>query len=105
MVAALAEFHHAARGPLSHRQGCRHSGGATHRASDALSRAERPVVAIAEANLNDYAGMYLTPASGKPGTFASALSPLPSDAKLKVRGRAATSRPGASSWSAKRPAG
>lgn len=53
-----------------------------------------PWVAIAEANLNDYAGMYLTPASGKPGTFASALSPLASDAKVKVRGRA----PHASPW-------
>lgn len=47
-----------------------------------------PWVALAEANLNDYAGMYLIPLSGKPGAFTSALSPLPGEAKIKVRGRA-----------------
>lgn len=48
-----------------------------------------PWVAITEANVTDYPGMYLTPAAGKPaGTFTSALSPLPGQTKLKMRGRA-----------------
>ena len=47
-----------------------------------------PWVAIAEANVNDYAGMYLAPVAGKPGTFTAALSPLPGQSSVKVRGRA-----------------
>lgn len=34
-------------------------------------------VAVTEADLTDYAGMYLTGARGEPGTLATALSPLP----------------------------
>lgn len=52
-------------------------------------------VAITEANVTDYPGMYLLPAAGMPaGTFTSALSPLPGQTKLKMRGRA----PHASPW-------
>jgi alpha-glucosidase len=53
-----------------------------------------PWVAIAEANLNDYAGMYLTPLAGKAGAFTSAFAPLPGERQVKVRGRA----PHASPW-------
>lgn len=52
-----------------------------------------PWLAIAEANVNDYAGMYLTPLAGKRGTFVSALAPLPGQSRIKVKGRAPHSSP------------
>ncbi len=39
--------------------------------------AGRPWIAVTEAGLTDYAGMYLSAVEGEPGTLASRLSPLP----------------------------
>ncbi|MFC1547015.1 glycoside hydrolase family 97 protein [Candidatus Neomarinimicrobiota bacterium] len=47
-----------------------------------------PYVALAEADLTDYAAMYLTGAEESPTTFASKLSPLPSDTSVCVKGTA-----------------
>ena len=52
-------------------------------------------LAVTEANLTDYAGMYLSPLQGRPGTLTSKLSPLPGrEDGAKVIGRA----PHASPW-------
>ena len=52
-------------------------------------------VAVTEANLTDYAGMYLSAVAGQPGTLAARLSPLPGRAdRAKVLGKA----PHASPW-------
>ena len=51
-------------------------------------------LAVAEANLTDYAGMYLTPVPGIPETLESRLSPLPSRPGVKVR----TAAPLQSPW-------
>jgi alpha-glucosidase len=48
--------------------------------------------AVTEANVNDYAGLYLAPAGG--GLLAARLSPLPKEPKLAVR----ASLPHASPW-------
>lgn len=40
---------------------------------------------ITEANLTDYAGMYLSPAAGRPGVLAARLSPLPGEPDVAVR--------------------
>lgn len=46
-------------------------------------------LAVTEANLTDYAGMYLAPVEGQPGTLVSRLSPLPGRADgAKVVGHA-----------------
>lgn len=46
-------------------------------------------VAVTEAGLRDYAGMYLAPVDGQPGTLISKLSPLPGrDDGVKVVGKA-----------------
>jgi alpha-glucosidase len=50
--------------------------------------------AVTEANLTDYAGMYLVPSSGRPATLLSRLSPLPKEPKLAVK----ASLPHASPW-------
>lgn len=42
-------------------------------------------LAITEANLRDYAGMYLAPGKKSPGTLVSRLSPLPNDQGVAVR--------------------
>jgi alpha-glucosidase len=47
-----------------------------------------PYIAITEANLTDYAAMYLTRVEGSPTTFASNLSPLQSDPGVCVKGTA-----------------
>ena len=55
----------------------------------------RTWVAVTEADLTDYAGMYLTGVAGAPGTLAAKLSPLPGRGDgAKVVGRA----PFASPW-------
>ena len=57
--------------------------------------AARPVwIAVTEASLKDYAGMYLSAVEGEPGAFSAKLSPLPgrSDA-AKVLGRTPFSTP------------
>ena len=52
-------------------------------------------LAITEANLTDYAGMYLAGVEGEPGALTAKLSPLPGrDDRAKVLGRA----PHASPW-------
>ena len=52
-------------------------------------------IAVTEANLADYAGMYLSGVEGKPGTLAARLSPLPGRTDgAKVLGKA----PHASPW-------
>jgi alpha-glucosidase len=52
-------------------------------------------IAVTEANLTDFAGMYLSPVAGEPGTLAAKLSPLPGRTdRAKVVGRA----PFASPW-------
>ena len=51
-------------------------------------------LAVAEANLTDYAGMYLTPVPGIPETLESRLSPHPSRPGVKVR----TAAPLQSPW-------
>jgi alpha-glucosidase len=50
--------------------------------------------AVTEANLTDYAGMYLAPAGGRPATLITRLSPLPKEPKLAVK----ASLPHASPW-------
>lgn len=45
-------------------------------------------IAITEANLTDYAGMYLKPVPGKPNFLISALSPWPDNPEIKVKGSA-----------------
>jgi len=52
-----------------------------------------PYVAISEANLTDYAGMYLSGVSGLSNTLISKLSPLPSDNGVKVNGSAPHATP------------
>lgn len=47
-----------------------------------------PWVAVAEANLTDYAGMGLVPDALRPGTLRATLAPLPNEADVKVRGTA-----------------
>ena len=47
-----------------------------------------PAVAITEANLTDYAGMYLTRADGTGTVLRSALSPLPGEGDVKVKATA-----------------
>jgi alpha-glucosidase len=63
-----------------------------------LERADgagRPWLAVTEANLTDYAGMYLSGIEGESGTLAAKLSPLPGRADgAKVIGKA----PHASPW-------
>ena len=55
----------------------------------------RAWIAVTEANLTDYAGMYLSGVEGKPGTLAARLSPLPGRKDgAKVLGKA----PHASPW-------
>jgi len=57
--------------------------------------AGRAWVAVTEANLTDYAGMYLAGIAGEPGTLAARLSPLPGRTDgAKVVGKA----PHASPW-------
>lgn len=51
-------------------------------------------VAIMEANLIDYAGMYLSGLQNHPGTLVSSLSPLPGQTKIKVK----SSTPHSSPW-------
>ena len=51
-------------------------------------------LAVTEANITDYAGMYLTPAPGIPETLESRLSPHPGRAGVKVR----TAAPLQSPW-------
>lgn len=46
-----------------------------------------PWVAITEANLEDYAGMYISGCTGKPSTLVSNLSPYPEDKTVRVKGR------------------
>lgn len=48
---------------------------------------DKTSLAITEAHLDDYAGMYLACVPGKPGVFASRLSPLPGSPHVKVRAR------------------
>jgi alpha-glucosidase len=50
--------------------------------------------AVSEANLTDYAGMYLSGANDRPAVLTSRLSPLPSEPKVAVR----ASLPHASPW-------
>lgn len=50
--------------------------------------------AITEANLTDYAGMYLAPSEGRSATLTSRLSPLPKEPKLAVK----AALPHASPW-------
>jgi alpha-glucosidase len=45
-------------------------------------------VAITEANLNDYAGMYLTGVASRPGVLVSRLSPWPDNPLVKVKAKA-----------------
>lgn len=47
-----------------------------------------PAVAITEANLTDYAAMYLTPTEGAANVLRSDLSPLPKQSEIKVKGTA-----------------
>ncbi len=55
-------------------------------AMPALFRAADDVwVAVTEANLTDYAGMYLTGTAGDPSLLSSALSPLPDSSGVCVR--------------------
>ncbi len=55
----------------------------------------RAWIAVTEANLTDYAGMYLAGVAGEPGTLAARLSPLPGRSdRAKVIGKA----PFASPW-------
>jgi len=57
--------------------------------------AGRAWLAVTEANLTDYAGMYLSGVQGEPGTLAARLSPLPGRSdRAKVVGKA----PHASPW-------
>ena len=44
-----------------------------------------PWIAISEADLEDYAGMYLAASEAKPGAFISRLAPLPADTSLVAR--------------------
>src|SRR5690606_7733698 len=53
-----------------------------------LEYPEGPFVAITEANLTDYAGMYLSGAADHPGTLLTSLSPWPGQEKVKVKGSA-----------------
>jgi len=46
---------------------------------------EKIWAAVTEANLTDYAGMYLTAAPGRPGTLVSTLSPRLDNPKIKVK--------------------
>ncbi|UCH09852.1 MAG: glycoside hydrolase family 97 protein [Fidelibacterota bacterium] len=50
--------------------------------------ANGPYVALTEANLTDYAAMYLTGAEGSSPSLTSKLSPLPSDSGASVKGTA-----------------
>jgi alpha-glucosidase len=45
-------------------------------------------VAVTEANLTDYAGMYLTGVAARPGALVTRLSPLPDNPHVKVSARA-----------------
>lgn len=51
-------------------------------------------VAVTEANLTDYAGMYLAGVAGRPGTLVSRLSPAPDNPLIKVT----ASAPHVSPW-------
>ncbi|HSG72860.1 MAG TPA: glycoside hydrolase family 97 N-terminal domain-containing protein, partial [Planctomycetaceae bacterium] len=54
-----------------------------------LDDAKRAWIAVTEANLTDYAGMYLAGVDGEPGTLVSKLSPLPGRSDgAKVLGQA-----------------
>ena len=53
-----------------------------------LVHPDGPALAIAEANLIDYAGMYLSGAPEQRHTLVSALSPWPGQPEVKVRARA-----------------
>ncbi|MBW3539593.1 MAG: glycoside hydrolase family 97 protein, partial [Planctomycetes bacterium] len=56
----------------------------------------RPIwIAVTEANLTDYAGMYLSGVDGEPGTLATKLSPLPG---RKDRAKVIGEAPHASPW-------
>ncbi|HUU29906.1 MAG TPA: glycoside hydrolase family 97 protein [archaeon] len=55
---------------------------------------EGPWAALTEADLTDYAGMYLTTVPGRPGTLVSTLSPWPDRPEVKVK----ASTPHASPW-------
>ncbi|HUG67149.1 MAG TPA: glycoside hydrolase family 97 protein [Pirellulaceae bacterium] len=60
-----------------------------------LAYPQKVWLAVTEANLTDYAGMYLSGAEAKPGTLVSKLSPLPGRKDgAKVRGKT----PFASPW-------
>lgn len=52
-----------------------------------IEHPDGPWLAIAEANLTDYAGMYLAGAPEQPGTLVSSLSPWPGQAEIKVKGK------------------
>ncbi len=55
---------------------------------------ERIWIALTEANLADYAGMYLSGVAGEPGTLAAKLSPLPGRSDgAKVVGKGALASP------------
>lgn len=51
-----------------------------------LEHPEGPFLAITEANLTDYAGMYLAGAAEHPGTLVTSLSPWPGQEEIKVKG-------------------
>lgn len=53
-----------------------------------LEYPDRLWVAVTEANLTDYAGMYLSGVAGHPGSLVSRLSPLPNDPRVMVKARA-----------------
>jgi alpha-glucosidase len=53
-----------------------------------LVEAPEAWMAVSEANLNDYAGMYLSGSGGEKPKLVSRLAPLPDDEGVKVRGRA-----------------
>ncbi len=54
---------------------------------------EGPYVAITEANLTDYAGMYLSGVNGLSNTLVSTLSPLPGEEEIKVKAATPHSTP------------
>jgi alpha-glucosidase len=53
-----------------------------------LAYADDVWLAVTEANLTDYAGMYLSGVAGRPGALVTRLSPSPDNPLAKVRARA-----------------
>lgn len=53
-----------------------------------LRHEDGPYIALTEANLTDYAGMYLTASKDEPGVLVSQLSPWPGDPDVKVKATA-----------------